>query len=111
STVSLFQETLTLDPVATPQCASSTARSIAVYDPDHVRNETWDVAWEGAIPGTTRSTAKLGADGADVLTDPGGAWCSRGAKAGDKAWLIGCVKDADCDFAQICTRHPAQPPD
>jgi hypothetical protein len=111
--ISLYQEQLTLDPVAQPTCSSSTARSIAVYDPDHVRNETWDVTWEGVVPGSTRSTARLGTDpnSPDVVNDPGGSWCSRGIRAGDKLWLNGCTKDDDCDFAQTCTRDPAQPPD
>jgi hypothetical protein len=112
---SLFQaQNLPLDPVASPQCASSTAASIAVYDPDHVRNESWDLVWEGVVPGTTRSTITIGqasGNGANVFVDPGGEWCTRGVKAGDKLVLTGCNTDNDCDFAQTCYRDPAAPPD
>jgi len=114
SNPSLVQGMLPVVPPAISSCASSGARSIAIYDPDHVRNETWDLSWEGVIPGTTRSTLTPGqtlGNGADVFTDPGGSWCSRGVKAGDKLQLNGCSTDADCDYTQTCVRDPGQPPE
>ncbi|MGZ6124961.1 MAG: hypothetical protein ACXWLR_08370, partial [Myxococcales bacterium] len=111
---SLVQQKLDLPAGALTGCASSTARSIAVYDPDHIRNDSWDLTWEGVVPGTTRSTITTGqasGNGVDVFIDPGAAWCSRGVKAGDKLGLTGCSTDADCDYLQTCTRDPAQPPE
>jgi hypothetical protein len=83
-------------------------RYLEFFDPGRARNETWTVSWEGLLPGTTRS---LGRPRAGQLTDPGGAWCTRGVRRGDKLYLNGCNSDSDCDFAQSCVRDPGAPVD
>ena len=94
-------------------CTSSTQRSIAFYDIDHTRNETWNLAWEGVIPATQRALGTIGkppAFDARTFLDAGGNWCTRGVLAGDKLQLNGCNTDADCDFQQFCVRDPAATP-
>ncbi|MFI5288064.1 MAG: hypothetical protein ACHQ17_00360 [Polyangia bacterium] len=95
--------------------------TIAFYDPDHVRNETWSVAWQGLIPSTDRSLGRmvpgeLADAGAPptalpMLVDNGAAFCTRGVQQGDQLVLDGCTKDTDCDFAQACIRDPGAPKD
>ena len=90
-------------------CAAATRRSIGVFDPDHIHNETWTLAWEGLIPGTQRTTGAAGKRDASVFTDTGGQWCARGVLAGDELQLNGCKSDSDCDYLQYCARDASAP--
>src|SRR5262249_6419188 len=95
-------------PAPQPVC-SPIERSVAFYDVDHVKNETWSVTWEGQIPSTPRSLGRINLDG--TLVDPGAAICVHGVLAGDVALLDGCTQDTDCDFGQHCVRDPNAPSD
>ncbi|HXU70175.1 MAG TPA: hypothetical protein VN947_12650 [Polyangia bacterium] len=82
-------------------------RAIYFTDPDHARNENWVLTWEGVLPGSDRSTGAAfvvggdptGTDFGGYVSDPGGAWCSRGVLAGDKLLFRGCTVDSECDNA------------
>ncbi|HZS42492.1 MAG TPA: hypothetical protein VFF06_36930 [Polyangia bacterium] len=90
----------------------SNTRNIAFPDVDHVHNETWTVAWEGALPGTARGLGFVRTSSTDAtvtFVDTGAAFCSHGVLAGDKLQLTGCNSDSDCDFSQTCQRDPLQP--
>jgi len=92
--------------VAGEQCPTQ-RESVTFFEWDRMVNETWALAWEGALPQTARTQARLEPGG--VLVDAGGAFCFRGVRAGDKVVLTGCKTDADCDYAQTCVRDPAAP--
>ena len=96
--------------------APSETRVVYFVDPDHARNETWVLSWEGVLAGTDRSTGaplvisdKTNAAAGAYLSDSGGAWCSRGALAGDKLIFRGCTVDSECDQAagQQCVHDPS----
>lgn len=98
-----------------PPAGSNEVRAIFFVDPDRVRTETWVLAWEGVLPGTSRplgfplvvSGVSATADGAYV-TDNAGSWCGRGVKQGDKLVFTGCSADSECDQAAgfQCIRDP-----
>jgi len=86
--------------------APGETRVVYFVDPNHVRNETWQLSWEGVLPGSDRATGAplvvAGSGGGPnraFLADAGGAWCSRGALAGDKLIFRGCSGDSECDQA------------
>jgi hypothetical protein len=97
---------LGVDPVDGAQCPTE-KQTVTFFEWDRMSNETWSVAWEGAIPQTARTQGRLQPGG--VLVDAGAAFCYRGVRAGDKVVLSGCKTDADCDYAQACVRDPAAP--
>ncbi len=81
-------------------------RAVYFVDPDHARNETWVLAWEGVLAGSNRSTGapfvvadQSSPDFGGYVADPGGAWCTRGVLAGDKLYFKGCTVDSECDNA------------
>jgi hypothetical protein len=110
----LYSEPVPSDLMPAP--GTNETRSIYFVDPDHVRTETWVLTWEGVLPGTSRAlgfplvttgNADPAQNGA-FLSDPGGAWCGRGVRAGDKMVFVGCSVDSECDQAAgfQCVRDP-----
>jgi hypothetical protein len=100
--------------------APGETRVVYFVDPSHVRNETWELAWEGTLPGSDRSVgaplvipATSTAPRRAFLADSGGAWCSRGVLAGDKLIFKGCSGDTECDQAAgfQCVHDPGAFPD
>ncbi len=105
--------------------APQETRVVYFVDPTHVRNETWVLTWEGVLAGTDRATGApivvpanyppgMGADhNRAFLSDPGGSWCGRGARAGDKLIFRGCTTDSECDQAGgfQCVHDPGAFPD
>jgi len=93
--------------------APQETRVVYFVDPSHVRNETWQLSWEGVLPGSDRAVgAPLVVPAAGqtraYLADSGGAWCGRGVLAGDKLIFRGCSGDSECDQAAgfQCVRDP-----
>jgi hypothetical protein len=99
----------------------SETRVVYFVDPTHVRNETWQLAWEGTLPGSDRSTGaplvvpqpSPTTQNRAYVADAGGAWCGRGVLAGDKVVFKGCSGDTQCDQAAgfQCVRDPGAFPD
>jgi hypothetical protein len=86
--------------------------AINFFDPDHVRNETWNLLWEGAIPGTKRTLGAVETHGTTgTLLDGGGSYCTHGVLAGDKLVFPGCVQDSDCSYLESCVQDPDAPLD
>lgn len=85
------------------------SRVVKFVDPDHARNETWVASWEGVLPGSDRSLgAAFVQSSVGYLSDPGGTWCYRGARAGDKLIFKGCSVDSECNQAASfkCVHDP-----
>jgi hypothetical protein len=81
------------------------------FNPYDTKNDTWTLDWEGVIPTTARSSGVVGKSDPTLFIDSGGAWCTRGAKAGDKLELVGCNQDSDCDINATCQKSTTAPPD
>ncbi|MDB4969110.1 MAG: hypothetical protein JWN44_4799 [Myxococcales bacterium] len=99
---------LPFDPEISHQDFSLT-RVVRFIDPQHARNETWVASWEGVLPGSDRSLGfPFVSGGQGYLSDPGGTWCLRGARAGDKLVFRGCTVDSECNQATgfQCVRDP-----
>lgn len=84
---------------------------------------TWDLAWEGEIPGTESRNGQLVCEkpgwqgGTCISTEPGDTrivdssarFCDQGVLGGDKLLLLGCVNDGDCGIGQYCLIDPRTP--
>ncbi|HEY2748959.1 MAG TPA: hypothetical protein VGL86_30270 [Polyangia bacterium] len=100
---------LYVEPVPSPLLSpeeQGEERAVYFVDPDHARNETWVLAWEGVLAGSDRSTGApfviadtTNKDFGGYVADAGGAWCTRGVLAGDKLIFKGCTVDSECDNA------------
>ena len=68
-------------------------------DPDNIVSRAWDVVWEGALPGTARSSGIV-RDGNDALAgtlgDAGAAFCANSVRPGDVLMFAGCTQNSDC---------------
>ncbi len=90
------------------ECLASTSESVHFVDPEHARNETWTLAWEGLLPRTVRTTG--GWNNKQGWTDLGAQFCANDVRAGDKLYWTGCVSDSDCDSGSLnCVRDSAAP--
>ena len=70
------------------------------YQATYVSRE-FTIAWEAALPGTSRSSGKLkdptdANSPAGVLDDVGADFCAKGVLPGDLVVLPGCTADTDC---------------
>jgi hypothetical protein len=81
-------------------------------DPSAVRQQVWQISWEGTLPGMARVTGAMKAPGpgggAGSLTDPGADYCDAGVLPSDVLLLPGCNVDADCVLDQPL--NPQNPP-
>ncbi len=71
--------------------------------------EDFGLIWEGDLPNTLRTTARIEpVAGGNALLDPGANFCRWGVQPGDVLTLIGCDQDADCDRdhrgLEVCLR-------
>jgi hypothetical protein len=84
------------------------------------RGQSWDLVWEGQIPGTPSSTGQPQCDtpdgwkdatcvptasGDSRLVDQNASFCDDGVLAGDKLVLLGCDEDEDCGLGQVCLQE------
>lgn len=58
-------------------------------------SESWDVVFEGALPGSTRVRGRVETDGGDVLVDDRADFCKLGVEAGDRVVLLDDPLPAD----------------
>ncbi len=69
-------------------------------DLNTIVSRSWDVTWEGVLPGTDRRSGIVqGAPttaSAGVVTDAGGEFCTKGVQAGDIVMFPGCTQNSDC---------------
>jgi hypothetical protein len=72
-------------------------------DTTSVTSENWTLDWEGLVPGLRRATGRILSDG--TLVDLNGLYCARGAEAGDKLFLPGCLSNSDCINGTTCRRE------
>ncbi|MCY1058140.1 hypothetical protein [Nannocystis sp. SCPEA4] len=84
---------------------------------------TWNLFWEGEIPGTTSSSGQLVCEepgweagtclsteaGDTRLVDKTAQFCERGVLGGDKLFILGCSADTDCGAGQYCLLDPDAP--
>ncbi|MGB8297494.1 MAG: hypothetical protein WCG85_18865 [Polyangia bacterium] len=73
-------------------------------------SRTFSVAWEAALPGTTRSSGTLqspaqAGSSAGALKDVGADFCDKNVLAGDLVVLPGCTADTDCVPQDSFTCH------
>lgn len=80
--------------------------TLAFTDPVSATTDTWTLAWEGVLPGMSRSTGSLQPDG--TLIDLNGLYCTRGVEPGDKLWVSGCYSNSDCPSGTLCKREQTQ---
>ena len=107
---------MTSDPYCSPE--ASTLAPITIYAcfdrPQETVPQSWAVLWEGALPGTDRSTGKLagGQSSSDpntlgVWQDAGADYCAAGVQPGDVVRMIGCNVATDCGPADDFTCVPS----
>ena len=84
---------------------------------------SWELAWEGEIPGTESRNGQLVCEkpgwqgGTCISTEPGDTrlvdssarFCDQGVLGGDKMLLFGCSADTDCGIGQYCLLDPRTP--
>lgn len=94
------------------ECLWPDDHGLSFPDPRAVEEETIALAFEGGIPGTGRSTGRVGlCNGRPCVADVGAAFCGRGVEDGDVVEMTGCGGDADCDtLIEECAFDPATPP-
>ena len=73
-------------------------------------SRAFTVAWEAALPGTTRSsgtldTPAMAGSPAGALDDVGADFCAKGVLSGDLVVLPGCTADTDCVPQDSFTCH------
>lgn len=83
--------------------------TLRFYDSVAVRNEAWNVTWEGLVQGGRPAGVLSGSPTRSTLSDVGAGFCSRAVRPGDKVDLLGCTVDTDCQPWQRCYRDPAAP--
>lgn len=94
---------------------------------------TFELAWEGLVPGAASATGRIVCeepgwpwepgdppetaatcrpqeDGDSRLLDEGADFCSAGVLAGDKLVLLGCDEDTDCGEGQACLEEAGSLP-
>lgn len=68
-------------------------------DPETIISRSWDVIWEGALPGTTRLSGRPRSGGAGLagsLGDAGADFCASSVRPGDVLMISGCTQNSDC---------------
>jgi hypothetical protein len=82
---------------------------------------TWELEWEGTLPGTPSSTGLFECDapgwedatcrasepGQSRLVDASANFCEAGVLSGDRVVIPGCRSDAECGPGQACLRAAA----
>ena len=97
-----------VDPTTLPIMYGTENHHLLFPDPMQVRNETWDVTWEGELLGTGRSLGRPLEHGT-ILNDPGASYCSHGVLAGDKLVFLGCTDNSQCSYGQTCVFDDQRP--
>lgn len=104
--------------VELPGSSSLVATWVYFPSPEVVDPQVYNLAWQGALPFSRRSSATvtalptdLPASGDPIATveDPGADNCRAGARPGDLFELLGCGGDLDCspDGSSLCIRAEA----
>lgn len=102
--------------------ANDVVRAV-VRDYPSWESNTWNLYWEGDIPGTSSSSGQLMCDepgweggtclsttaGDTRLADKTAQFCERGVLGGDKLFILGCSQDLDCGAGQYCLLDPQAP--
>jgi len=77
-----------------------------------MRSETWNLVWEGVLPGTLRDWGVADRDASSapdlLFYDMGANYCASGVRPGDVLRIIGCDSSEDCEDGYVCRRTPMQ---
>ena len=77
-----------------------------------MRSETWNVIWDGVVPGTARPSGIADRDQSTapelVFYDVGANYCASGVQPGDVLRFVGCDTSDDCIDGYVCGRTPMQ---